>query len=151
MYTFGVSDRGSKGSNSELPYDFITGLAIDADGNLWIGTGKAHDGGALRGGVAVYLERGMIPYSLLDELTHLTSASRTLGVILVGQPTPLEMTLQFDVPLKAGRSLRLDLTPLSIPSDLLLEPTGEGRYAVSATTTRLRNGRHDLADTGGNQ
>jgi hypothetical protein len=51
-------------SNSALPYHCVMGVSIDANGNLWIGTGKAHDGGRSSVGVAVYREGGVIPHGL---------------------------------------------------------------------------------------
>ena len=129
-------------SNSRLPYDFIMGVAVDAHGNLWIGTGKAHDGGTSRGGVAVYRKGGVIAHGLGDEFARLTSATTTLGVTRVGQPTPLEVTVVFDAPLEGGKTMRLDLAPIC--PDLPLEHAGEGRYTVSTTVTPLRNAHYNL-------
>jgi len=127
-------------SNSGLPHNFITGLAIDAVGNLWIGTGKHHsvDGA----GVAVYHEGGVIPLGLSAEFASLTSATTSLGVTRVGEPTPLEVTLVFDAPLEDGKTLRLNLVPLG--PELQIEHAGDGRYRASATVTPLRNDHYDL-------
>lgn len=76
------------------------------------------------------------------EFAHLTSATTTLGVTRVGQPTPLEFTVVFDVPLEVGKTLRLDLAPIG--PDLPLEHAGEGRYTVSTTVTPLRNAHYNL-------
>ena len=131
-------------SNSGLPYDFVTGVSIDAEGNLWIGTGTHHDGGASTGGVAVYREGGVIPRGLSAEFAGLTSATGTLGVAWVGQPTPLEVDLVFDGPLEVGRTLRLDLSPLGIPSDPPLEHLGGGRYAVRTTVLPPTSGHYQV-------
>ncbi len=40
--------------NSGLPGDYVTSIAIDKDGYVWIGT--------LRKGLAVYKEQGSIPF-----------------------------------------------------------------------------------------
>ena len=129
-------------SNSGLPYDFIMGVSMDSHGNLWIGTGRAHDSGASKGGVAVYREGGVIAHSLGDEFARMTSATTKLGVTRVGQPTLLEVTVIFDMPLEAGKTLRVDLAPLG--PELPLEHAGEGRYTLSTTVTPLRNAQHKL-------
>ena len=129
-------------SNSGLPIDFVWDVEVDTHGNLWIGTGGAHNSGVSRGGVAVYREGGVIPYGLDTEFTHLKSATTKLGVTQLGQPTPLEVTVVFDKPMDAGKTLRLDLSPLG--SDLPLEHTGEGRYTLRTTVTPIRNAQYKL-------
>jgi streptogramin lyase len=129
-------------SNSGLPYNNIMGVTVDEDGNLWIGTGTAHDGGASKGGVAVYREGGVIPHGLGEEFTSLVSATTTLGKTRSREPTVLETTVKFDTPLEAGKTLWLDLAPLG--SDLQLEHVGEGLYTVSTTVTPLRNAQYKL-------
>jgi sugar lactone lactonase YvrE len=129
-------------SNSGLPYNFIMGVSMDAHGNLWIGTGMAHDGGRSTGGVAVYRQGGVIPHGLGAEFARLTSATTTLRISRVGQPTPLGVTVVFDAPLQAGKTLWLDLAPLG--PDLLMEYAGEGRYTVNTTVTPLQDAHYDL-------
>jgi len=129
-------------SNSGLPYDFITGVSMDTHGNLWIGTGRAHDSGASKGGVAVYREGGIIPYGLGYEFALLGAATTMLGCTQVDQLTPLEVTVLFNEPLEAGKTLWVDLAPLG--PELPLEHVGEGRYTVSTTVTPLRNAQYKL-------
>jgi hypothetical protein len=129
-------------SNSGLPDDYVIGVTFDAHGNLWNGTGMAHNSGRSTGGVAVYREGGVIPQSLGAEFARLTSATTLLGDTRVGQPMPLEFTVVFDKPLDAGKTLLVILDPLG--SDLPLENAGGGRYTVSTTTTPLRNAHYDL-------
>jgi hypothetical protein len=129
-------------SNSGLPYDYIIGVAMDAHGNLWIGTGGAHNMGQSTGGVAVYREGGVIPLGLGTEFARLISATTTLGETRGGQPTPLEISVEFAAPLEAAKTLWVDLAPIG--PDLTLEHSGEERYTVSTTVTPLRNAQYKL-------
>ena len=129
-------------SNSGLPIDSVWDVAVDARRNLWIGTGGAHNMGVSTGGVAVFREGGVIPLGLSAEFARLTSATTTLGSAQVGQPTPLEVSVEFDAPLEAGKTLWVELDPLG-PA-LPLEHAEEGRYTGSTTVTPFRNAHYDL-------
>jgi hypothetical protein len=85
------------------------------------------------------------------ELEHLSegliSVTETFGATWIGQPTPLEITVELAAPLESTELLQnmmLDLSSLGIPSDLPLEHAGEGRYTASTTVTPLWNGHYDL-------
>ena len=75
------------------------------------------------------------------------SATTTLGAAVAGRPTLLEVKVELDAPLETadtGRTMSLDLSGIGIPSELVLDHTGDGRYTGSATVTPLRNGQYGL-------
>jgi ligand-binding sensor domain-containing protein len=121
--------------NSGMPYNLVYALAIDPRGNVWMGSVNFDEPG------------GLVVYSGAHTRLKVVSATTTLGATVVGQPTPLEVTVVLDPPLETielYRRMILDLSPLGIPSDLALEHAGGGRYTISTIVTPLRSGHCDL-------
>ena len=103
--------------NSGMPFNLVYTLAIDAQGNLWIGSVNFDEPG------------GLVVYSGAHTRLKVVSATTTFGATVVGQPTPLEVTVALAPPLESielYRRMVLDLSLLGIPSDLPLEHMGDG-------------------------
>ena len=75
---------------------------------------------------------------------NVASATMTPDFTVAGQPMPLEVTVVLNVPLEATGRMILDISPLGITSELLLDYAGEGRYTLSTTVTPPLKGLYCL-------
>jgi hypothetical protein len=115
--------------NSKLPDNYVNAIAIDGQGNKWIGTG---------GGLAVYREGGVI----LPVEEKETNEIPTKFTLYQNYPNPFNpsTTIEFDIPEKTNVKLVVyDILGREVETliDKELEP---GRYKLNFTATNLPSG-----------
>jgi len=80
---------------------------------------------------------------LAEYVIHgIVSATATPGATVVGQQTPLELTVVLAGP--AFPQMRVDLSLMGLASTFPLQHEGVGRYTLSATVTPPQNGQYDF-------
>jgi hypothetical protein len=117
-------------SNSGLPDNYVLAIAIDGQGNKWIGT---------LGGLAVYREGGVI---LPVEEKNESNEIPTKFSLYQNYPNPFNptTTIEFDIPERTNVKLVIyDILGREVETliDKELEP---GKYKINFTATNLPSG-----------
>ena len=126
-------------SNSGLPDNFVSSLAIDGSGNKWIGTGGWTFFGNYGGGLAVYKEGGVVS---VEENPTLREIVPNKYLLSQNYPNPFNpsTTIKYSVPKLSFVTIKIYDVLGSEIATLVNEEKPIGTYALNWNAANLSSG-----------